>query len=72
MLNWFEIASINKDIEILETKIDNIESDYIDKEILELKLDNLKKDLNLSLSGNTSDIELQLKDIENRIEDLEK
>lgn len=62
------LAVVSKQLEFLDKRIEQIESDYVGKEILQLRINEIKTDLDSSYSITLNDIKWQLNEIEDELD----
>ncbi len=65
------ISVINKQIEYIEKKIEQIDSDTVEKEVLDLKLQEIVTEMNSSFSISFNDVKWQLKELEEKIDSID-
>jgi len=66
-----QIAVLSNQIEYIETEIENLKDDNVDKDSLSTQLELIKSDLNGNISLSFNDIKWQLKELEEKINNLE-
>lgn len=64
------LAVINKQIEYIEKRIEQIDTDFVEKDVLDLELKQIISDIDSSYSLTFNDIKWQLKEIEEKINSL--
>lgn len=64
------LAVVNKQLEFLDKRIEQIESDYVGKEVLQLRINEIKTDLDSSYSITLNEIKWQLNEIENELDKM--
>ncbi len=64
------LAVVSKQLEFLDKRIEQIESDYVEKEILQSKINEIKTDIDSTYSLTLNDIKWQLNKLEEELDSL--
>ncbi len=66
------LAVVNKQIEYIENRLEQIESDYVGKDALQLRINEIASNIDSSYSITLNDIKWQLKEIEEELDRMQE